>query len=106
MDDLLWDFSEARRRLLDSADYRALGERGHTLRDGAVLTSVSRVPFEMRCKCAGCGTAFWFENMAWSSGGGVEWRLSNHSRGATPEPCSAIAAERHMAGSGRLGLRV
>ena len=70
------EFSEARRLLLKSNSFQLLRSRGHALRNGAVLTSVSDVPLEMSVKCIHCGVMFWFENIAWSTGGIGPWRLS------------------------------
>ena len=106
MDDWSWDFTEARQRLIESADYRALREHGHELKDGVVLTSVSALPFEMSLKCVGCGAAFWFENMAWSIGGITQWRLSSHSHEAAHHACGAAAAGTDGIAVRRVGLRV
>jgi hypothetical protein len=83
------EFTEARQRLLESDDFNVLRERGHDLRDGVVLTSVSDVPFEMSFKCNECRTAFWFENAAWSTGGIAEWHLSAASREVAGQVCAA-----------------
>ena len=85
------DFSEARRRLLQSSDLRLLRSRGHVLKHGAVLTSVINVPFEMSLKCVNCRATFWFENSAWSSGGVAPWHLSNISLEAAAIPCHAVS---------------
>jgi hypothetical protein len=70
------EFSQARRLLLKSGSFNLLRSRGHALRHGAVLTSVSDVPLEMSVKCIDCGVTFWLENVAWSTGGIGPWRLS------------------------------
>ena len=106
MDDWGWDFTEARKRLVESTDYRALREGGHELKDGVVLTSVSALPFEMSLKCIGCGAAFWFENLAWSTGGIAQWRLSSHSRDAASGVCGAAATGADDSRVRRVGLRV
>jgi hypothetical protein len=83
------EFTEARQRLLASNDFGSLHSRGHNLEDGAVLTSVSDVPFEMSIKCHQCGVVWWFENLAWSTGGIAEWRLGDSSREASGLICAA-----------------
>jgi len=45
------EFSEARRRLLECGDCALPRDCGYELKDGAVMTSVSEVPFEMSWKC-------------------------------------------------------
>jgi hypothetical protein len=80
------EFTEARRRLFKSSDCHILRSRGHALKNGAVLTSVSDVPLEMSMKCTHCGVTFWFENTAWSTGGIGPWRLSCIS----PEKASVL----------------
>jgi hypothetical protein len=89
------EFAEARRRLVESSDFHALRGGGHNLKNGAVLTSVSDVPFELSLKCVHCGVAFWFENAAWSTGGMAEWHISSISRADASIVCSAIAAAFH-----------
>jgi len=74
------EFARARQRLLECADFKTQQRVGHQLKEGAVLTSVSDVPFEMSFKCALCGVIFWFENVAWRWGGAARWRLSEESR--------------------------
>ena len=82
MDTESWgsDFIEARQRLLECGDFAALRGAAHELRDGAVLTSVSDIPFEMSFKCVRCGEAFWFENFAWERSEVSQWRLLGESR--------------------------
>jgi len=87
------EFTEARQRLFASIDFVSLHSRGHHLEDGVVLTSVSDVPFEMSIKCHECGVVWWFENMAWSTGGIAEWRLSDSSREASGSICAAMNCE-------------
>jgi hypothetical protein len=82
MDTRGWEaeFGEARRRLLECGDCALLRDCGHELKDGAVLTSVSEVPFEMSLKCRRCGEAYWFENLAWTTGGAAQWQFNRESR--------------------------
>src|SRR5713101_4700198 len=74
------EFARARQRLLECADFETQQRVGHQLKEGAVLTSISEVPFEMSFKCALCGVIFWFENVAWRWGGAARWRLIGGSR--------------------------
>ena len=83
------EFTEARRQLLESRDLHVLRNRGHDLKNGAVLTSVSEVPFEVSLKCVRCGATFWFENAAWSTGGVKPWQISGISLEQARVPCSA-----------------
>jgi hypothetical protein len=83
------ELARARGRLVESADFTALGEHGHQLRDGAVLTSVSEVPFEMSFRCGRCTAMFWFENLGWRTGGAARWRLIDESRERAEEDCGA-----------------
>ena len=85
------EFAEARQRLLQSDDFDTLRSRGHYLKNGVVLTSVSDVPFEVSLKCACCGLVFWFENAEWSTGGMTEWRLSTISMADAGSICRRIA---------------
>ncbi|HJU12707.1 MAG TPA: hypothetical protein VJ728_17615 [Candidatus Binataceae bacterium] len=85
------EFTEARRRLLESNDFRSLISRGHDLKNSVVLTSVSNVPFEVSFKCIYCDVAFWFENAAWSTGGEAEWYISSISKLDAITTCRAIA---------------
>jgi hypothetical protein len=95
MDTFRWgsEFSEARQRLSASSDFHTLRGRGHDLKDGAVLTSVSDVPFEMSFKCVDCGVAFWFENVSWSSGGMADWHLSSCSQGDASHFCKGPGSD-------------
>jgi hypothetical protein len=92
------EFAEARRRLCESSDFHALRSRGHDLKNGVVLTSVSDVPFEMSLKCVHCRVAFWFENAAWSTGGIGEWQISSISLQQASVPCFALAKGFHHQG--------
>ena len=74
------EFTEARQHLLECTDFVAVRDRGHELKDGVVLTSVSDLPFEMSFKCVRCGEAFWFENLAWHTGGIAQWRFNAETR--------------------------
>jgi hypothetical protein len=89
MDPASWgvEFGDARKRLVKCPDFRLLRGRGHELKDGVVLTSVSDAPFEMSFKCARCGGAFWFENLAWHTGGVAQWRLNGPSRERLADGC-------------------
>jgi hypothetical protein len=84
------EFAEARQRLLESNDFHLLSSRGHNLKNGVVLTSVSDVPFEVSLKCISCGVAFWFENAAWSTGGTAEWHITSVSMRDASAACSAL----------------
>ena len=92
MDAGVWEeeFAQARERLLDSRDFHDLRSRGHDLKNGVVLTSVSDVPFEMSVKCIHCGMVFWFENAEWSTGGMAKWRFSSTSIQHASSICSAL----------------
>jgi hypothetical protein len=85
------EFTEARQRLLDSGDFQTLCSRGHHLKNGVVLTSVSDVPFEISLKCLRCGIAFWFENAGWSTGGIAQWKISSISLEQASVPCHELA---------------
>lgn len=74
------ELARARGSLRESTQFAALRDRGHDLREGAVLTSVSEVPFEMSYRCARCAETFWFENLAWRNGSATQWRLIEESR--------------------------
>jgi hypothetical protein len=84
------EFTEARERLCESNDFQRLRNRGHNLRNGVVLTSVSDLPFEMSLKCIHCGIAFWFENATWSTGGVAQWQISSISLEQASVPCQAL----------------
>jgi hypothetical protein len=66
----------ARHKLTASSAFARLVAAGHDLAAGAVLTSVSTIPFEMSFKCTRCGSIFWFENLSWREGGFDEWYSS------------------------------
>jgi hypothetical protein len=84
------EFAEARQRLLASNDFDTLRRRGHDLKNGVVLTSVSYVPFEMSLKCIYCGVTFWFENAGWSTGGVAQWHVSSISAEQASVPCMQV----------------
>jgi hypothetical protein len=81
------ELARARGCLHDSPQFAALRECGHDLREGAVLTSISEVPFEMSYRCARCAETFWFENLAWRSGSATQWRLLEESRSRAMTRC-------------------
>ena len=87
------DFAKAREMLVASADFAALREHRHQLRDGAVLTSISDLPFEMSFRCVRCAGTFWFENLAWQNGGIANWRLSEESRTRATLGCGQKGSE-------------
>jgi hypothetical protein len=89
MDAASWgvELGDARKRLTKCSDFRRLKERGHELKDGAILTSVSDTPLEMSAKCIRCGGVFWFENLAWRAGGVAQWRLNEPSREHLADEC-------------------
>lgn len=75
MDVTSWDaeFGDARKRLAGCSDSLSLRQRGHELKDGVVLMSVSGAPFEMSVKCVRCG--------------GARWRLNEQSRERLADEC-------------------
>jgi hypothetical protein len=83
------NLEKTRRRLIESSDFVALRDCGHDLVDGAILTAVNNVPFEMSFKCASCGSIVWFENLAWQSRKAAAWRLSDESRAMLADQCIA-----------------
>jgi hypothetical protein len=97
------ELARARGRLLESADFTALGERGHQLRDGALLTSVSEVPFEMSFRCGRCTATFWFENLGWRTGGAARWRLIDESRERADQGCGTEVRGGQGTGKSRPG---
>jgi hypothetical protein len=78
--DFLIDVANAVALIEQAADYVALSARGHRLIGGATLTCASDVPWQMQMKCSRCGAIFWFDNLAWQSGGADRWELSADSR--------------------------
>jgi hypothetical protein len=89
------EFEKSRRRLIGSADFAALRDGGHDLKDGVVLTLVSDVPFEMSFKCVNCAAVFWFENLSWENRRIAAWRLNDESRAALANSCIAAAHVAH-----------
>ena len=89
------EFERTRRRLTASADFKALRDAGHDLRDGVVLTSVSDVPFEMSFRCLACAKVFWFENLSWESRRIAAWRLNDESHAALADSCFAAVHVAH-----------
>jgi hypothetical protein len=85
------EIGSARARLLESNDFHMLRRRGHQLKHGVALTSVSKVPFEMSLRCVRCGAAFWFENLTWVTGGISEWQISSISIKDSNVICGAVA---------------
>jgi len=86
---------EARRRLLQSDDYRAQRALGHELDDAAMDTPLgSDVPFRVRFQCRFCGAVIHFTNSDWSSDGIARWKLREVSGGSAGESCRE-RRERH-----------
>lgn len=98
------EFTEARQRLLECVDFAAIRDRGHELKDGAALTSLSEVPFEMSFKCLHCGEAFWFENFTWQTGGIAQWRLNRESRDRAASTCGTQQADLSVRTPGNRGF--
>ncbi|GEM_PF-2317621 len=96
----IWEqqFGEARLRLLESNDVRALRSGGHDLIDGVILTSVSNLPFEVSLRCAHCGVVFWFRNAEWSRGGISKWRITSAAASKANLVCRAAPAVDHNHG--------
>jgi hypothetical protein len=78
--DFLIDVAKAVALIEQAADYVALSARGHRLIGGATLTCASDVPWQMQMKCSRCAAVFWFDNLAWQTGGADHWELSADSR--------------------------
>jgi len=78
--DFLIDVAKAVALIEQAADYVALSARGHRLIGGATLTCASDVPWQMQMKCSRCAAVFWFDNLAWQTGGADQWELSADSR--------------------------
>jgi hypothetical protein len=84
-------FAESRRRLTESGDFSRLIDGRHELVEGAVLTSVTDLPFEMSFKCTRCKSVFWFENLSWREGGLANWRLNDESEAVARRRCVPAA---------------
>jgi len=83
------EVAKARAVLEHSADYIALRGRGHELVGGATLTCASDVPWQLQIKCSRCAGVFWFDNLAWHTGGADRWELSADSRDHATVGCAA-----------------
>ena len=87
--DFLIEIAKARALLERAADYVALRGRSHELVGGATLTCASAVPWQMQVKCSRCSGVFWFDNLAWHTGGADRWELSPDSRDHAIAGCAA-----------------
>ena len=87
--DFLIENAKARVLLERAADYVALQGRGHELVGGATLTCASDVPWQMQVRCTRCSGIFWFDNLAWHTGGTDRWELSPDSRDHATAGCAA-----------------
>jgi hypothetical protein len=87
--DFLIEVAKARAVLERAADYVALRGRGHELVGGATLTCASDVPWQLQVKCSRCAGVFWFDNLAWRTGGTDSWELSADSREHATAGCAA-----------------
>ncbi|HVA40983.1 MAG TPA: hypothetical protein VNF49_09975 [Candidatus Binataceae bacterium] len=87
--DFFIQVAEARAMLERAPDYIALRGRGHELVGGATLTCASDVPWQIQAKCSRCAGVFWFDNLAWQTGGADRWRLSADSRAHATAGCAA-----------------
>lgn len=87
--DFLVAVEKARAVLERAADYVALRGRGHELVGGATLTCASDVPWQLQVKCSRCAGLFWFDNLAWRTGGADRWQLSADSREHATAGCAA-----------------
>ena len=87
--DFFVEVAKARAMLERAADYVALRGRGHELIAGATLTCASDVPWQLQVKCSRCAGVFWFDNLAWRTGGADRWELSSDSRENATAGCAA-----------------
>lgn len=87
--DFLIEIAKARVVLERAADYVALRGRGHELVGGATLTCASDVPWQMQVRCSRCSAIFWFDNLAWHTGGTDRWKLNPDSRDHATAGCVA-----------------
>ncbi len=85
--------SRTRAILERSRDFAALRGRGHLPICGATLTCASDLPWQMQIRCARCHEIFWFDNLAWRTGGVGRWRLNRESRPAAEAGCAGITAD-------------
>ena len=91
------EFLEARRRLLESGDFRRQLALGHELCDGTIDTRVgSDVPIEVCFHCRFCGSVIRFRNSSWDSGEPAKWQLMEISGGPADESCQ-VRRERRIA---------
>jgi hypothetical protein len=104
--DFLVEVAKARAMLERAADYVALRGRGHELVGGATLTCASDVPWQLQVKCSRCAAIFWFDNLAWRTGGADRWEVSADSREHATVGCAAagITAVRFLAMTPRRNL--
>jgi hypothetical protein len=104
--DFLVEVEKARAVMERAADYVALRGRGHELVGGATLTCASDVPWQLQVKCSRCAGVFWFDNLAWRTGGTDRWELSADSREHATAGCAAagITAGQFMALAPRRNL--
>ena len=89
----------ARAILERSRDFAALRGRGHFPVCGATLTCASDLPWQMQIRCVRCHEIFWFDNLAWRTGGADRWRLNRESRAAAESGCAGMAADLPLAQS-------
>src|ERR1700732_4601787 len=87
--DFMAEVAKARAMLERAADYVALRGRGHELVGGATLTCASDVPWQLQVKCSRCAAIFWFDNLAWRTGGADRWEVSADSREHATVGCAA-----------------
>ena len=80
-----------------SRDFAALRGRGHFPVCGVTLTCSSDLTWQMQIRCARCHEIFWFDNLAWRTGGADRWRLNRESRAAAESGCVAVAADLPLA---------
>jgi len=87
--DFLVEIAKARVLLEPAAGYVAVGGPGHELGGGATSSCASQVPWQMQVKCSRCSGIFWFDNLAWRTGGTDRWKLSPDSRDHATAGCAA-----------------
>lgn len=104
--DFFIEVAKARAMLEHAADYIALRGRGHELVGGAALTCASDVPWQLQVKCSRCAGVFWFDNLAWRTGGADRWELSADSRDHATAGCAAagLTAGQFLALTSRINL--